>query len=106
MDLITVEELQKKIEKGDKFNLLDVREPFEANISDFRHETTSIPFSELKNRAGNLNREEEYVIYCRSGATSKDAYTILSEAGFKNIKSLKGGINDWAKKIDPSLPQY
>lgn len=106
MDLITAEELQNKIEKGEKFILLDVREPFEANISNFKEETTAIPFHQLGSDAEALDKETEYIVYCRSGATSKDACAILENAGFKNVKSLKGGINGWAKEIDSSLPQY
>jgi adenylyltransferase/sulfurtransferase len=106
MELITAEELQEKIEKGVKFILLDVREPFEANISNFKEETMSVPFHQLPNEIESLEKDEEYIVYCRSGATSKDACTILKNAGFKHVKSLKGGINQWAKTMDPSLPQY
>jgi adenylyltransferase/sulfurtransferase len=106
MEFITAVELQKKLENGDSFILLDVREPFEANISNFKEETTSIPFHKLGSGVEDLDKDEEYIVYCRSGATSKDACEILEKAGFKNIKSLKGGINDWAKKIDSALPQY
>ena len=106
MDFITSEELQDKMESGTGFILLDVREPFEANISNLKHETTSIPYNKLGNEVENLEMDREYIVFCRSGATSKDACNMLKEAGFKNVKSLKGGINNWAKKIDPSLPQY
>jgi adenylyltransferase/sulfurtransferase len=106
MELITAEELQAKIKNGDKFILLDVREPFEANISNFKLETTSVPYNQLRDEVSNMGKEEEYIVYCRSGATSKDACSILIDEGFENVKSLKGGINSWAKKIDPSLPQY
>lgn len=106
MELITAKELQEKLENNESFILLDVREPFEANISNFKQETTSIPYNQLGEKVTSLEKDQEYIVFCRSGATSKDACTILKEAGFENIKSLKGGINDWAKKIDPSLPQY
>ncbi len=106
METITAEELQKKIENGEQFILLDVREPFEAHISDFKAESTSLPFNQIEGGLENLQKEDEYVVYCRSGSTSKDACAILLKAGFKNVRSLEGGINSWAKKIDPSLPQY
>jgi rhodanese-related sulfurtransferase len=106
MDFITAEELQKKMESGETFTLLDVREPFEANISNFKQETTSVPYNQLDSEVENLDKDLEYVVFCRSGATSKDACSLLKKAGFEDVKSLKGGINDWAKKIDPSLPQY
>lgn len=106
MDIITVEELQEKMKSSESVTLLDVREPYEANISNFRQKTISIPFNQLKDNYEDLEKDQEYILFCRSGATSKDACAILKEAGFKNPKSLKGGINNWAKKIDPSLPQY
>lgn len=106
MDFITAEELQKKMESGETFTLLDVRELFEANISNFKQETTSVPYNQLGSEVENLDKDQEYVVFCRSGATSKDACSMLKKAGFEDVKSLKGGINDWAKKIDPSLPQY
>lgn len=106
MEFITAEELKKKMESGTAFILLDVREPFEANISDFKHETTSVPYNQLGKEVEQLEKDQEYIVYCRSGATSNDACDVLKKAGFKNVKSLKGGINNWAKKIDPSLPQY
>jgi len=106
MDFITSEELQEKMESGTAFILLDVREPFESNISNFKHETTSVPYNQLGEKVKSLEKDQEYIVFCRSGATSKEACNLLKEAGFKNVKSLKGGINNWAKKIDPSLPQY
>jgi adenylyltransferase/sulfurtransferase len=106
MEFITAEELQEKMESGTAFILLDVREPFESNISNFKHETMSVPYNQLGKEVESLKKDQEYIVYCRSGATSKDACSLLKEAGFKNVKSLKGGINNWAKKIDPSLPQY
>lgn len=106
MEFITAEALQEKMENSESFTLLDVREPFEANISNFKQDSLSIPFQQLSNEISNLEKNKEYIVYCRSGATSKDACRLLKKAGFERVISLKGGINEWAKKMDPSLPQY
>lgn len=106
MQFITSEELKEKFDNDEEFVLLDVRDLFEANISNFSRETLPIPFEELEDKVSELNKEREYVVFCRSGSSSKDACKLLTEKGFKNVKTLKGGINEWAKKIDTSLPQY
>ncbi|HLR91074.1 MAG TPA: rhodanese-like domain-containing protein [Balneolaceae bacterium] len=106
MDIITAEELNRRIEAGEDLRLLDVRESFEANISDFRMETLSIPVASLDEQLHKLDKEKEYIVYCRSGNTSKKAVELLLENGFEHVKNLEGGINGWAQKFDPSLPQY
>lgn len=103
---ITAEELKEKMDKNEEINLVDVRDTFEANISDFKTETISIPLDDLSSRLSELDKGNEYVVYCRSGSRSKNAVKILEENGFKKAKSLQGGINGWAQKYDPSLPQY
>src|SRR5690625_2162676 len=103
MDIITAEELNRRIEAGEDLRLLDVRESFEANISDSRMETLSIHVASLDEQ---MHKEKEYIVYCRSGNTSKKAVELLLENGFEHVKNLEGGINGWAQKFDPSLPQY
>lgn len=51
-------------------------------------------------------KDEEIVCMCRSGGRSAEACKTLQKKGFTNVKNLKGGINEWAKKIDTSLPVY
>ncbi len=110
MKEITVEEFKEKInaQKGSVF-LLDVREPFEQYQSKIEYENSSlIPIDELPNRVEELEgqKENEVICLCRSGSRSAKACNLLEEEGFKNVKNLKGGINEWAKKIDTSLPVY
>ena len=102
---ITVEELKIKIDNREKFFLVDVREPFETRISSIGGEL--IPINDLPGRINELNKEEEIIVYCRTGHRSHWAVQYLREnAGFTKIKNLLGGINDWADKIDNSLPKY
>ncbi len=102
---ITVEELKKKIDNNEKFSLIDVREPFETRISTIGGEL--IPINDLPYRLNELNKDEEIIVYCRSGHRSHHAVQYLREqAGFKKARNLLGGINLWADKIDNSLTKY
>lgn len=109
MQEITVQEFKQKIDNKEEVFLLDVREPFEQYQSKIEYDnSTLIPVGELKNRLNELTvqKEQEIVCLCRSGSRSADACQLLEEEGFKNVKNLKGGINQWAKQIDPNLPVY
>ncbi len=102
---ITVEELKQKIDNNEKFLLLDCREPFETRISTIGGKL--IPINDIPSRMDELNKEEEIIVYCRSGHRSHFAVEYLRDkAGFTNVKNLLGGINSWAEKIDNSLPKY
>ena len=106
MTEISAEELKNKLDNGDQLTVVDVREPHEAYISDPNIDKISIPFDELTDRIDELDKNDTIVCICRSGNTSADAYKLLEKHDFKNAQSLSGGINEWAKKIDPSLPVY
>lgn len=106
MKEITVEELKKKIDQKESFLLLDVRDPFEAHISYIDTDSTLIPLDDLNGRIQELDQSREIIVMCRSGNRSGKACEILEKNGFSNVTNLKGGINEWAVKIDPSLAQY
>lgn len=106
MKEITVEDLKTKIDTGKPFTLLDVREPFETYISNIDTNTVLIPLDDLEDRLADLDKSEETIVMCRSGNRSGTACELLEKHGFSNVYNLQGGINEWAKKIDPSLPQY
>jgi len=104
---MTVTELKRKRDAGEKFFLLDVREPYEYEISKIAG-STLVPLGEVGSRLNELasHKDEEVVIQCRSGARSQTAALQLRDAGFKKVSNLIGGINAWATEIDPSLPTY
>jgi len=106
MKEISVQELKKKRETNEDFLLLDVREQHEFYISNI--EGTLIPLGQLPERVSEIEeyKEKEVVVICRSGARSAKAVELLEKEGFEDAKNLVGGINEWAKKIDPSLPVY
>ena len=102
---VTVEELQAMRERGDEFVLVDVREEREWAISDLAS-SVKIPLSTLPESLGKLSREQDIVVYCRTGGRSGNAVQFLHRMGFEKAKNLAGGINKWAERIDPSLPRY
>lgn len=101
----TVEELKKRRDADENFTLLDVRESHEYYMSDLDG-TTRIPYEELSKRLHELNKEDEIIVLCRSGSSAGDAVKLLDENGFEKASVLKGGINEWARKIDPTLAEY
>ena len=102
---ITVEELKRKLDRGEKIKLLDVREPYENEICCLKG-SSLIPLRELPDRIGDLDSTENIVVYCHRGNRSLDAVRYLRGRGFRNVKNLKGGIDVWSLKIDPTVPRY
>lgn len=106
MEEITVYDLKEKLDKNEAFFLLDVREPFEAEISSIGG--TLIPLDQIPSRVDELEerKDDEVIVMCRSGSRSARAVKFLQNRGFTNIKNLKGGINEWAREVDDSLQVY
>jgi adenylyltransferase/sulfurtransferase len=102
---ISVQELKQKMDRRDKFYLLDVREPFESRISTIGGHI--IPVKDLPDRVDELNKGDEIIVYCRTGHRSGNAAKYLKNiAGFPKVRNLTGGINEWADKIDKSIIKY
>jgi molybdopterin/thiamine biosynthesis adenylyltransferase/rhodanese-related sulfurtransferase len=97
--------LAKRMHNGESFELIDVREPHELEISHLPGEKV-IPLGQLATRLSELNHAEEIVVFCRTGTRSRRAIELLAGAGFRKLWNLKGGINAWAREVDPSLPIY
>jgi adenylyltransferase/sulfurtransferase len=102
---ITVEELKAMRDRGDRFVLVDVRESHEWPISDLP-DSVKIPLGTLPQSLGKLSKEDEIVVYCRSGARSGNAVQFLQRSGYAKAKNLAGGINRWAEQIDRTLARY
>jgi adenylyltransferase/sulfurtransferase len=85
--------------------MLDVRDPHEWEISDIPS-AMHIPKSQVKARLAEVPRDREVVVQCKTGARSRDVILMLQDQGFTNLVNLKGGINAWAREVDPSLPRY
>ena len=101
---ITAQELSERV-KTNHLKLLDVREPHELEISALPN-AINIPLGPLAGRLTDLDSAEDMVVFCKGGTRSMRAIELLSSAGFKKLKNLKGGINSWAKDVDTKLPIY
>lgn len=102
---ITATELAQRLKEGNHLRLIDVREPHELEISHLEG-AQLIPLGQLAARMSELDSAEEIVLFCKAGTRSARALELLASAGFRKIKNLKGGINAWAREVDPSLPIY
>ena len=97
-------EVKAKIDRGDPFMLIDVREPHEYRIC--RIPTAKlIPLGELPKRLNELNPSVEIVAHCKSGMRSAKAVDLLKKNGFR-ARNMKGGILAWSDKVDPAVPKY
>lgn len=101
----TVEELKQRLDKKENVFILDVRNPEEYQICRIEG-SKLIPLSELPQRAGELTKDREIIVHCKSGMRSAKAAKFLRDSGFTKVRNLKGGILAWAQKVDPSMPTY
>jgi rhodanese-related sulfurtransferase len=100
MENITVEEVKKRMEAGEKLNLVDVREPNEN--ADFNIGGTLLPLGMIRSmQIDEIEelKEEEVILYCRSGNRSGQAAMFLETMGFQNTKNLVGGMLAWQQKF-------
>lgn len=100
MQNITIEELKTRIDAGEKLNIIDVREPHEN--AEFNIGGQLVPLGKVQamqiDEIEDL-KEEEIILYCRSGNRSSQACLFLDMLGFKNTKNLAGGMLAWQEKF-------
>jgi molybdopterin/thiamine biosynthesis adenylyltransferase/rhodanese-related sulfurtransferase/molybdopterin converting factor small subunit len=103
---ITAEELRREMdEKGSNLVLIDVREPHEWDIAHIEG-ARLIPLGQLPERLGELDGHAEIVTQCHHGARSMKALQVLKGAGFGRVRSLAGGIDAWADRVEIGMPRY
>ena len=102
---IDVVALKTRLDRGDKFQFIDVREPHEFQIAKIPG-ATLIPMNDVPKRIGELDEDVETLLFCRSGVRSGKVADFLRAQGFKSVKNILGGILAWSDKIDPSVPKY
>lgn len=96
MKQTTVEEVKARIDAGENLHLVDVREDWERaefNIGGLHHRLGLIQTMET----GPLDewKDEEVIVYCRSGKRSANACLMLETMGFKNVVNMEGGVLSW-----------
>jgi rhodanese-related sulfurtransferase len=104
MKEISVQELKEKQDKGEDFQLIDVREDFEYEMSNLGGEL--IPLGGILIESDKIDKTKPVVVMCRSGKRSAAAIMQLEQQGFTNLYNLRGGILAWADEIDPNISVY
>ncbi len=92
---ITVQELKERLDRGDQFVFIDVREPYE--FEEFNLGAQLIPLGDIPAKLSDLesHKNEEIVVHCRSGGRSGMAQQLMQQAGFTNVRNLTGGVLAW-----------
>ncbi|MEO5858216.1 MAG: rhodanese-like domain-containing protein [Pyrinomonadaceae bacterium] len=99
-------ELKKKLDDGDDFLLIDVRQPDEYAFAKIEG-AKLIPLGEIIKRASELDPNKEVVLHCKMGGRSARAIEFLRAAGYAGpLKNLRGGITAWSNEVDPKVPKY
>jgi adenylyltransferase/sulfurtransferase len=98
-------EVKAKLDRGDRFELIDVREPHEYQIARIPG-AKLIPLGDLPKRLSELDKNAEIVAHCKMGGRSQQAVDLMKQNGFTNVRNMTGGITAWSDKVDPSVPKY
>jgi len=102
---IEVTEVKEKLDRGDNFVLIDVREPHEYQICNIPG-AKLVPLGQVPQRLDEFDKSADIVIHCKSGMRSAKACGIMKAAGFEHVRNMKGGILAWSDQVDPSVPKY
>ncbi len=105
MKEITCPELKARMDNGDDFQLIDVREINEREFTNIGGE--HIPMAKIVTSMDKLSRDKDVIIYCRSGVRSGQVVNFLeANHGFTNLFNLKGGILAWSDQVDSTIKKY
>jgi rhodanese-related sulfurtransferase len=101
MTNISPEEVKERLDKGEKLNLVDVRQPEET--AEYNIGGIALPLGNIQNlQIDDIEdlKNQEVILYCRSGSRSGMAAMMLDQMGFSNTKNLTGGMLAWREKFD------
>lgn len=104
MKEISVAELKAKMDAGENFQLIDVRETNEYDYVNIGGQL--IPMGEVMGNLDQISTDKEVIVHCKSGGRSGAIVNALMSRGYHNVVNLRGGILAWAHEIDPTLPTY
>ena len=102
---IGLDEVQAWRAQGKDFTVLDVRTPQERAIGRIEG-SLFIPLHELHDRVNELDTAANLVVHCHHGGRSVPAVRFLRQMGFTRARNLLGGIDEWSRQVDPSVPRY
>jgi rhodanese-related sulfurtransferase len=102
---IDVKELAALRRSGGPCQIVDVREPWEADICSLP-DALSLPLMSLPARLAEIARDRPVVVVCHHGVRSGQVVAWLRGQGFEKAVNLQGGIDAWAAEIDPDMATY
>jgi rhodanese-related sulfurtransferase len=103
---ISAAQVKALVKQGEPFMLLDVREPWELEKAQLPH-SKNIPMGDVPMRAHQeLDPDEHIVVICHHGLRSLNVTNWLRQQGFEKVQSMRGGIDGWARTVDPKVPLY
>lgn len=104
MKEVTVQELKDMMDRNEEFQLIDVREPFEYEVSNLNG--VNIPLAGVLIESDKISKDMPVIIQCRSGKRSAQAVMLLEQQGYTNLANLQGGILAWKDQINPDMEVY
>jgi len=103
---ITAEQLRQMLDAKNKLIVLDVREPWEFEAAHIEG-SKLIPMNEIPARVNQeLDPEDHIVVMCHHGVRSANVASWMQQQGFERVQSLRGGIDQWSRVVDPKVPLY
>ena len=101
---ISPQDLKARLDRKDPLVLLDVREDWETALCRLEN-ATHIPIEEIEFRTAELDQADDIVVYCHHGVRSAAVANFLRQQGFKAV-NLQGGLDQWARSVDPRMKRY
>jgi rhodanese-related sulfurtransferase len=105
MSEISPQDLKARLDRNEAPLLLDVRQDWETQLCRLPN-AVHIPIEELELRVEELNPQDSIVVYCHQGVRSAAVAEYLRSLGFRDVKNLSGGLDLWARTIDPAMRRY
>jgi len=102
---LTPTELKARLSQPEPLVLLDVRQDWETRLCRLEN-ALHIPIEEIELRSGELDATAETIVYCHQGVRSAAVAEYLRSLGFENVRNLAGGLDAWARTVDPSMRRY
>jgi rhodanese-related sulfurtransferase len=102
---ITPAGLKALMDAASPYCLVDVREPWEVALARIAG-SVAIPLNEIPARLQELDARARIIVMCKLGGRSQRAAEFLAANGFDQVSNLQGGIDAWARDVDPQLPAY
>jgi molybdopterin/thiamine biosynthesis adenylyltransferase/rhodanese-related sulfurtransferase len=98
-------QLAQRLQRGEKLEIIDVREPYEWEIGHIPG-ARLVPLAQISEEIPRLDKRRETILYCKVGGRSKVAAQQLANAGVADVRNLAGGILRWIDEVDPTMPRY